>query len=262
MAVDEALLESCVAGARPTIPTLRLYGWRPAALSLGRSQRSQGAYDAAYLREHGIDLVRRPTGGMAVLHEYERTYAVIAPVRSPPFSGSVGETYAQIARALALALRRLGLDARVRVGHGARGPRRWRDADAACFGSTSNHEISIDGRKVVGSAQLRRRSAFLQHGSILLRADPARLAQALGLPEPPGGYTDLYRALGRHAVSSEVDRVLIDAFSETFSADLDAGELTPREAAHAARLRSCKYRSREWTLAARPPRPAARNDAG
>ena len=251
MAVDETLLESCAAGAHPTVPTLRLYSWRPAALSLGRFQCSNGAYDAAYLREHGIDLVRRPTGGMAVLHEYERTYAVIAPLRSPPFSGSVREIYAKIARALRLALRRLGLDARALVGQAAPGPGRRRDADTACFGSRSNHEISVDGRKLVGSAQLRRRSAFLQHGSILLQADPARLAQAIGLVAPPAGYTDLYRALGRHAVPSEVDRVLVDAFSETFSAEMDAEELTPREAQQAERLRSQKYHSREWTLAGR-----------
>ncbi len=251
MAVDEALLESCVAGTHPTSPTLRLYAWRPAALSLGRSQRSNGACDAAYLRQHGIDLVRRPTGGTAVLHEYERTYAVIARLRSPPFSGSVGQTYAEIARALGVALRRLGLDARATVGEVAPGPPRRRDAGAACFGSRSNHEISVDGRKLVGSAQLRRRCAFLQHGSILLRADPARLAHAIGLREPPGGYTDLSRELGRHPLSSEVDRVLVDAFSETFSADLEAGELTPRETEHATRLRSFKYHSREWTLEGR-----------
>ncbi len=229
-------------------PTLRLYAWRPAALSLGRSQRSTGACDPEYLRAHGIDLVRRPTGGTAVLHEHERTYAVIARLRSPPFSGGVGETYAAIARAIGMALRRLGLDARAPADPLAREPPRGADAGAACFGSMSNHEISVGGRKLVGSAQLRRRSASLQHVSILLRADPERLAQAIGLRQPPGGYTDLSLELGRNPLSSEIDRVLVDAFSETFSADLEAGELTQREIEHATRLRSFKYHSREWTL--------------
>ncbi len=239
--MDEALLESCIAEGVAAGPTLRLYAWHPAALSLGRFQDCRGAYDAAYLREHGIDLLRRPTGGMAVLHEHERTYAVVARLRSAPFSGSVGEIYEQIARALGTALGCLGLEARAPV----RGI--TTAASAACFASRSNHEISVNGRKLVGSAQLRRRSAFLQHGSILVRADPRRLARAMALPEPPGGYTDLARELHREPLSSEIDRVLVDAFSQTFSAVLEPGELTGRETERAERLRTVKYRSSEWT---------------
>src|SRR5512139_577364 len=85
MALDEAILERCVAA--PVEPTLRLYGWDPATLSLGSKQPASGSHDLAWILDRGLGLVRRPTGGRAVLHEHERTYAVIARLDAPPFEG-------------------------------------------------------------------------------------------------------------------------------------------------------------------------------
>jgi lipoate-protein ligase A len=250
MAVDEALLESYTAAGAAAGPTLRLYGWRPAALSLGRFQRAEGSRDATFLRENGIDLVRRPTGGSAVLHEFERTYAVTAQLRSAPFPGSVLETYRRVAGALCAALRRLGVDAEP---HAPGEPGTRRSQDAACFGTPSAHEISVGGRKLVGSAQLRRRGAFLQHGSILLRSDPERLARAIGLDRGPSSYTDLARELGEAPAADVVDGVLAEAFAESFSARLTPGRLTVRETRRATRLRGWKYLSAAWTLEGRDP---------
>lgn len=255
MAVDEAVLESYTVADGPVAPTLRLYGWRPAALSLGRFQGAEGSQNPTFLRENGIDLVRRPTGGSAVLHEFERTYAVTARLRSTPFSGSVLETYRQVAGALCAALHRIGVDAQARPPEepGAR-----RSRDAACFGTPSAHEISVGGRKLVGSAQLRRCGAFLQHGSILLRSDPDRLARAVGLDRVPSTFTDLARELGDPPDSDVVDGALGRAFAETFSARLTPGRLTVREMKRATWLRGWKYLSTDWTLEGRVPASSGR----
>jgi len=250
MAVDESLLESYASKTPPERPTLRLYAWRPAALSLGRLQPAKGSHDPSFLRREGIDLVRRPTGGNAVLHEHERTYAVVARLREEPFGGGVLETYRKVARALCEALEALGLD----VGADAvRLPREARTV--ACFGSVAAHEIRAAGLKLVGSAQLRRGDAFLQHGSILIASDPRRVARAIGLDEEPAGFTDLLRARGRATDLAEIDRALVDAFENTFSTRVEASGLDPVELERATGLRSRKYLSTAWTLEGRPPRP-------
>jgi hypothetical protein len=111
MAVDEAILEAYAGTAHKPDPTLRLYGWKPATLSLGRSQRAEEAHDARVLAAEGIGLVRRPTGGVAVLHEFERTYAVVGALGAQPFSGGAIATYRAIAEALRRGLTRLGVAA-------------------------------------------------------------------------------------------------------------------------------------------------------
>lgn len=249
MAVDEALLERYAGPDPPPAPTLRLYGWKPPALSLGRKQPAAGAHDPEYLRAEKIELVRRPTGGRAVLHEQERTYAVVGRLRYPPFQGGVLDTYARIAAALLASMRRLGIDAAVVPPHagGAAGP----DAFPVCFDGPAAHEITVGGRKIVGSAQLRRREGFLQHGSILLRADADRLTRAIGVPADPTRFTDLRRALGRLPDPADVDAALVAGFEEAFDAPLERGELTEEESFRAAALRCWKYDSLTWTLAGR-----------
>ena len=164
MAVDEAILQSYVDTATPMAPTLRLYGWMPPALSLGKGQDAAGSHDHDYLLREGIDLVRRPTGGLAVLHEHERTYAVIGSLAQPPFCASVLENYRSVARALRSAMILLGAEAEAFPGSpGAKASREAQEGPA-CFDLASAYEIAVDGHKLIGSAQLRRRRAFLQHG--------------------------------------------------------------------------------------------------
>jgi lipoate-protein ligase A len=244
MAVDEAILDGCIAGAARSTPTLRLYGWSPPALSLGRFQEARTSHDPVYLRESGIDLVRRPTGGSAVLHEFERTYSLVARLREGEFPGGVLDTYRRVAAALCAAMRELGLEA---VAHRAVRESPRRAAEAACFGGPSAHEVAVSERKLVGSAQLRRRGAFLQHGSVLVRAEPERLARALGLAHPPRGFTDLTRATGGTPDPSAVDRALVRGFESTFGVRAAPGTLTTSEIEHATRLRARKYLSGVWT---------------
>jgi lipoate-protein ligase A len=247
MAVDEALLEACEEAPQPPAPTLRLYSWRPAALSLGKSQPAEGAHDPGALRESGVDLVRRPTGGEAVLHEHERTYAVVAVPGVPPFAGGPVDTYRRIAEALVDGLARLGADARA-VEPVAATPRR---RGAICFERVGAWEIASSGRKLVGSSQFRRRRAFLQHGSMPLRMDARRLAAMTGAPIDASRFTDLESAAGRPIEPAEIDRAISAGFEETFRVRLVPGRLTDAEALRAAELRCWKYDSMAWTLSGR-----------
>lgn len=243
LAVDEAILEAYERADPKPSPTLRLYSWRPAALSLGRAQSAEGSYDARVLARERIDLVRRPTGGGAVLHEFERTYAVVGALGVAPFSGGVIATYRTIAEALARGLTRLGIAALpVEPKRGG-----LRSTAASCFESLGAWEIAANGRKLVGSAQARRRGAFLQHGSIPLSLDPSRLATVLGAPVDASRFIDLERARGAAVDPAALDAACIAGFEEAFGTRLVAGPLTEGEALRAAELRCWKYDSIAWT---------------
>jgi lipoate-protein ligase A len=253
MAVDEALLESHASGFEPLPPTLRLYSWSPPALSLGRRQPAAGAHDAAYLEAAGIGLVRRATGGRAVLHEHERTYSVTGCLRRPPFEGCVLETYRRITEALVEALRVLGVDAE------GLEPERGAAADPGpfgppvCFDRTGAHEIAAGGRKLVGSAQLRRRGAFLQHGSILLRSDPVRLSKAIGAAADGSRFVGLDEILGHALEVAVIDAAVVEGFRRTFGVPVVCGSLTAAEEERAEWLRRNKYTAPAWNLLGREP---------
>jgi len=249
MAVDEALLESCLASPE-AIPTLRLYAFAPSALSLGKSQPAGDVREPRRLAELGIDLVRRPTGGRAVLHERERTYAVVGRLDRPPFGGGVLATYREIARALEHGLRGAGIDARA-TEPSPQAPAASARPAAACFGTLSTHEISVQGRKLVGSAQLRRGGAFLQHGSIPWKLDASRLARLLGEAVDADRLVDLDRAAARELTPERLDRALVSGFSRRFGVQLVPGELSAQEALLATRLRAWKHLSARWTLEGR-----------
>jgi lipoate-protein ligase A len=247
LAVDEALLESYGDGATHRPPTLRLYGWSPAAVSLGRSQPASGAHDPAVLERWGIDLVRRPTGGAAVLHEHERTYALVGSVRGGDFPGGVVDTYRRVARAVVAGLARLGIDATAAVPvRPARPP-----GGPVCFDRLGPHEIAAGDRKLVGSAQARRRRAFLQHGSIPLRLDAARLSAALGAEADPERFTDVLSAAEHPVDAQALDAALVAGFELAFGVSLRRGELGRDESLRAAELRCWKYDSIAWTMTGR-----------
>ena len=176
MALDAALLE---AAERDGLSTLRLYAWQPATLSFGRNEPALQRYDRAGIAARGLATVRRPTGGRAVWHDREVTYAVAAPATT---FGPLRQTYHEIHTMLAAALGALG----ARVSLAADRPAAGVGA-GACFASAAGGEvIAPDGGKVVGSAQVRSGGAFLQHGSILLSAGQDLVASVtVGRAEPP-----------------------------------------------------------------------------
>jgi lipoate-protein ligase A len=160
MAIDLALLDGAEEKGESW---LRLYQWQPHCLSFGRHEPATRRYDRERIRALGLDTVRRPTGGRAVWHGRELTYSVASPSR---WLGSLQATYLEIHAMLANALGQIG--ARVTMAP----PRQATPLDAgACFSQPAGGEVLVDGRKVIGSAQLRRERGFLQHGSILLAED-------------------------------------------------------------------------------------------
>jgi lipoate-protein ligase A len=244
MAIDEAMLERYERAGDELVPTLRLYGWSSPSYSLGRTQRGVATRDVERLVAQGFEVVRRPTGGDGVLHEHERTYAVVGVVGSRDFPRGVVDTYARIARALVGAVAALGV-AEVRTAAPDRRARR--EPAAVCFERVSGCEVVTQGRKLVGSAQARRRRAFLQHGSIPIRLGPERLAEAAGRRVDGETFTDLSRASGRDLSPQDVDRALVVAFEKEFSVRLVGTPLTPEESLRAAELRAWRYDSLAWT---------------
>ena len=252
MARDEALLVSAGRGA-PT--TLRFYTWKPAALSLGAHQPSADA-DLRACRRRGIDIVRRPTGGGAVLHDQEITYSIAGRMGEAPFPSSVIGVYERISTALVAGLKLLGAPA---VASAA--TRRTR-APADCFARASSREILVSGRKLAGSAQVRRGRCFLQHGSILIAFDSSRLAEVL--PGGAGPGTEAERmGIGREAGPASLSEVLsgvevsailealLKGFREALGVRIEDGALDGTEAEDAARLRAFKYLDLRWTLEGR-----------
>lgn len=178
--MDRDLALAAAVAAEELPPTLRLYGWSPPAVSIGRHQDEALACDAAACAAAGWDVVRRPTGGRAVLHASDEvTYSVLLPLRLAP--RGVLAAYAWLAGALVAAYRRLGLPAELAAG------RHLEQRSGACFDAPAAHEVVVQGRKLAGSAQVRRAGYLLQHGSLPVTFDPALHATLLGLaPEAAG----------------------------------------------------------------------------
>lgn len=164
MAADEAIAQAVRSGWAP--PTLRFYGWPPPSISIGYFQRLPEIVDTEACKRHGIVVVRRITGGGAVLHNQDITYSVSAGVDTDGFR-NIRETYATVAQSIACGLKRLGISVHILPVRPAPRPR-----PAYCFAHAAPHEITYRGRKLIGSAQRRWREAFLQHGSIPFQTDP------------------------------------------------------------------------------------------
>jgi lipoate-protein ligase A len=259
MALDEALLLTRLAGEAP--PTVRFFAWDPATVSLGYGQPLDGRVDLDAARAMGLGVVRRPTGGSAILHEgpsLELTYSVTGAAGDFPGADDLLATYRWIGTALEAALTALGAP----VAMVAAQPSDPRSMPAFCFARTGSYELEIGGLKVVGSAQRRQGTGFLQHGAVMLAADRERLARVFpGARDPLAGMTTLEAALGRRPTFDETQEHLAEAFRRVHGLDLRPGGLTAAEMALADTLARDKYASAEWTRAGRvvgvAPRPAS-----
>jgi lipoate-protein ligase A len=254
MAVDEVLLDGVAAGSAP--PTLRFYEWAPPCLSLGYFQPFD-VVDVPGCRSLGVEVVRRPTGGRAILHDRELTYSVALPLRLLGDDGGVLPSYHRLSLALERGLHRLGVPV---VLAPQTAPQPGPDHGPVCFDRPSAHEILLDGRKLVGSAQVRRARAILQHGSILIEPRIDRLLRCLRIPEGPAGRI-AEGVAGLADVGdfppAQIAGALTDAFAEEFGAGLLVGHLRPDERRAAESLATAKYRTVTWTE--RPPAILARN---
>ncbi len=151
-----------------SLPTFRLYSWEPACLSIGYAQPCADI-DFQRLSDRGWNWVRRPTGGRAILHTDELTYSIIAPLAEPRVAGGVLESYQRFSRALLTALHALNIPAEA---HPIRTTSDAQANAAVCFEVPSNYEIVVNGKKLIGSAQARRKNGVLQHGSLPLSGRP------------------------------------------------------------------------------------------
>ena len=218
-----------------------IYGWTRPTLSFGRNQTAVGRYDRDQILSLGIDTVRRPTGGRALLHNREVTYSVTAPaVAGIPLR----ESYDQINFILLAALARLGVGASVAEPQ----DRTPQPSDLPCFAAPSRGELVSDERKLVGSAQWREAGAFLQHGSILIEDDQSliplvKLSGDAATKVPPPA--TLSHALGRTPAAEEIANALVDAVRDM--EDPDAHALDESEARGYMNAELAHFKNELWT---------------
>ncbi len=254
MALDEALLVMHEAGA--TLPTLRVYGWCQPTLSLGYAQNAHQEVDLVACHAQGVAVVRRPTGGRAVLHDQEVTYSVVMPLALDDGPHTITEHYRRIGMALAAALQALGLPVHLARPQVRTAPTRA-PASPACFAALSRYELSVAGKKMVGSAQKHAQRALLQHGSIPLWMDRQRLFQCLRvLPEHraalvQAAYTTMgaVNEVAEQPVSlAALHAALRQGFRTTFGVELIDMPISPEEWRLAQHLRTTKYATDAWNL--------------
>ncbi len=250
MAVDEAILEHV--GRGEAAPTLRLYAWQPPCLSLGHAQ-AVAEVDFGRLQERGWEMVRRLTGGRAILHTDELTYSVIAPPDEPRLAGSLLQSYQRLGGALLAAVRSLGLSAEMKE--------RALEAKKAtpnpvCFEMPSSYEITVNGRKLIGSAQARRREGVLQHGSLPLTGDLTRITQVLvytheaerqeAAQRLQARAATLEALLGHHVSWDAVAQAFVQAFEVELNLKFAPGALSESERQRADELVREKYAHPAW----------------
>ncbi len=253
MAVEEAILEAV--GARLVLPTLRLYAWEPPCLSLGYAQPASDV-DWEALERSGWQVVRRMSGGRAVLHTDELTYAVIAPLHEERVAGGVLESYRRLAQALLQSLHLLGLGARSEEKYA--NPPGSQPNNPVCFDVPSKYEVvTAEGKKIIGSAQARRLAGVLQHGSLPLSGDLTRVTCALRFADETARRDAAERLLShattletflRRTVSwREAAEAFKTAFEETLELNFETGHLSGTELKRAAELVKDKYANPAWT---------------
>lgn len=258
MAVDEAILHAHAGDAVP--PTVRFYGWQPAAMSIGYFQKAAAEVNLEQCRQAGIAVVRRLTGGRAVLHAAELTYSVVVRADAPRIPATITASYHYFSAGLLAGLQALGIEAGLsmpRAAYSQAGPRR-RPASAACFDAPSQYELTVSGRKLAGSAQVRKDGVILQHGSILLAFQPEQVAALLKLPSPEQQSSvaallasraiSVQEILGREVSWDSVRQTMTIAFATALGLTLEPGRLSAQEQAAAEELVRTKYGCDSWNL--------------
>ncbi|NHJ14320.1 MAG: lipoate--protein ligase family protein [Candidatus Thorarchaeota archaeon] len=236
MAIDEAIMLSMKDGKVP--PTLRLYRWNPSAVSIGTFQGLRDEVDVDFCRKHGIDFIRRITGGGAVYHDYhgEITYSIILPKGHHLVPEDIIESYGILCEGIILGLESLGIEAEFKP----------------------INDIVVHGTKVSGNAQTRRLGCVLQHGTTLLNLDARLMFAILKVPEEKisdkmiedvkDRVTSISDIAGRAVSISELQAALIHGFSRALDINLRPGTLTEGEEKDASRLAREKYATEKWNF--------------
>jgi lipoate-protein ligase A len=237
MGFDEALLERVSAGKSP--PVLRLYGWKPAAVSIGYFQKLEEEVDIASCARHGVDLVRRISGGGAVFHHEEITYSLIMPLSHPLAASSIMESYGTLCSGLTAALGLLGIEAV------------FAPINDILAGKSGG------GKKISGNAQTRRQGCVLQHGTVLLDLDPRLMFTLLRVPQEKlkgkliedirARVSGLYTLLGRKIPFEEAARAMAEGFKKALSLEYVSKEISAwPEEQRALVLAKEKFAAPKW----------------
>ena len=252
MALDEAILEAV--GAGDSTPTLRLYAWNPPCLSLGFSQTFADV-DKKVLSERSWDLVRRPTGGRAILHTDELTYSIHAPADHPHLQGDVLSSYRYLSTGLIKGLEFMGVETEVQPSQHPSKAKKFEDP--VCFVAPSAYEITHGGKKLLGSAQTRRKNSILQHGTLPLTGDIARICEVLVYVDEPARQqaagqvldraTTLEHASARIVSWDEAARAMVDGFASALDIEFTETPATIAELRRAEVLASERYENATWT---------------
>jgi lipoate-protein ligase A len=225
MALDQALV--------PEPAVLRIYGWKPAGLSLGYFQKASD-YPQDWLDQERLVLVRRVTGGAAILHRHDVTFSLVAAFDSALFRGPVEASYDRLHQAVARGLLKLGAEVEARRDQRARSDS-GRAGEPACFKKATRFDLIADGRKLVGSAQRRTRARILHHGSIPLRPNPLA-------PEA----ASLEQVLKRPVDFEEVAGALVRGFEDELGIRFQESTISDAEWSRARRLRVEQFGREEW----------------
>ena len=243
MAIDEAIWWAVAAG--DALPTLRFYAWEPPCLSLGRNQPVSDA-DRVALAMAGYTLVRRPTGGRAILHVDELTYSLVVPLTDPRVQGDVLASCRRLSQGLLAGLELLG----VPTAEAHQRSRNGRSPAPICFETPADFEVTVNGQKLIGSAQMRGRKTVLQHGTLPLRGDISRICTYLTTPTDPSRVrsraTTLERVLGRDVSWEQVAAAMAAGFEQALNLQLQPGGLSPAEERMAKELSVSKYGAETW----------------
>lgn len=250
MAADQALMESL--GKSYPIPILRLYAWNPPCLSLGYAQPFYDI-DIKRLHQRGWDYVRRQTGGRAILHTDELTYSVIGPENEPRLRGGVLPSYRRLSTAILDALVQLGLPAEAFPSETAGANS---NQQPVCFEVPSSYEITVSGKKLVGSAQARKREGVLQHGSVPLYGDITRIIDVINFKDEDQRDIARKRLLDR---ASTMENILgekiswqnaansfVQSFEKRLNLELESDSLTDQEIQRIEELVESKYAHPSW----------------
>lgn len=250
MAVDEAILEHIYRGEAK--PTLRLYAWNPPCLSLGHAQPFKDV-DVERLKLNGWEVVRRVTGGRAILHTDEITYSVTGSADDEILLGGVLESYQRLSKALLYAVQSLSLPVEVQE---EKQKTSSQNLNPVCFEVPSSYEITVDGKKLIGSAQARKKEGVLQHGSLPLTGDLTRICDALVFENESARQNAKDRLLSRATTVESVlginvswdtaANALKQGFEKELGIEFENGELSQSELARAEELVKEKYGDKEW----------------
>ena len=262
MAIDEAIMIAHRGGLVP--PTIRFYQWSPPAVSLGYFQDLEKEIDIAACHNLGIDIVRRPTGGKAVLHDKELTYSFIIRENHSIVNDSILETYKKISGGIIRGLSYLGIKSELvplrgklennLLGRSDKTRIHHLDFKSICFSIPSQYEVQVKGKKIVGSAQVRKRGVVLQHGSLLIKLEKDKLFPIFNFPSVQikdrlkfkFNATSLEEILKRKINFSELSEILPQGFEEEFGVRLVESKLTSQEEKISKDLLENKYSTYEW----------------